>query len=304
MAYVIGGIGVDDGMLPSMERYDALTGQWNAMAAMNTARHSYGACVIAGEIYVTGGRDESLSVLSSIERYSPLSDSRSTIVPLPDARAGHGAVTVGSAMYVLGGCCKIDGVTRDTASALKFDSAHGTWSEIAPLPAAIYNFTACAIDNDIYVFGGLLGHVDQASVFRYDTITNMWSTLAPMSEPSAYHSAIALDGLISLVGVGTMCRKLYQFDPASNVWTTLASPGHSEEPANFLLGGRLYVAGGLRHGARTLRYEVMTDTWTPVSDMLEGRQCSGAVTIGVSDPVEEEQNLFNALIDKATSEGP
>jgi hypothetical protein len=48
-----------------------------------------------------------------------------------------------------------------------------------------------------------------------------------------------------------------------------------------------------------LRYDAVADTWTPVLDMLQGRIYFCAVSIGVSGPVKKEQNLFDALIDKA-----
>jgi hypothetical protein len=302
VAYMMGGFN-GGGTMSSMERYDTSTEQWSAAAAMITARHSFGACVIEGEIYVTGGCDESGNFISLAEKYSPSTDSWSALAPLPTARAFHATIAVGSAMYVLGGCCRIGAFFVDTASALTFNSTHGIWSEIAPLPEARDNFAACAIDNDIYVFGGLYQDMPQASVFKYDTVTNIWSTLAPMPECSAYHSAILLNGLVYLVGAGTSGSELHQFDPASGVWTTLASPGYSEEAASFIVGGCLCVAGGNDHGELVLRYDGMTDTWTPVVDMLKFRKCFGAVTIGVSGPVEEEQNLFDALIDKAASDG-
>jgi N-acetylneuraminic acid mutarotase len=90
----------------------------------------------------------------------------------------------------------------------------GTWSEMAPLPEARESFAACAIENDIYVFGGLSRGVSQASVFKYDTVANIWSTLTPIPEASAYYSASVLDGLVYLVGAGLMHSDLYQFDPA------------------------------------------------------------------------------------------
>jgi N-acetylneuraminic acid mutarotase len=301
LAYVIGGF-YEGERLPSMERYDALTGQWSAVAAMSTARHSFGACVIAGEIYVTGGSDENRIIVSSVEKYSPSSDTWSAVVPLPDARAHHATIAVGSAMYVIGGYRSIGGRQRDTASALKFDSTHGIWSEIAPLPEARDDPAACAIGNDIYVFGGIYEYMPQASVFKYDTVTNIWSTLAPMPERSACHCAIVLDCTVYLVGAGTANNEFYRFDPASNIWTTLASPGRSEDAASFVLGGSLHVAGSLRHGTRVLRYDAVTDEWTPVMNMLEGRAFFCTVTIGVS-VVEEDKNLFDALIDKAGSQG-
>jgi hypothetical protein len=54
MAYVMGGNGHDDHM-SSMGRYDASSGQWSTVAAMENARSSLGACVIAGELHVSGG---------------------------------------------------------------------------------------------------------------------------------------------------------------------------------------------------------------------------------------------------------
>jgi hypothetical protein len=56
VAHVVGGFG-PSGPLSSMERYDASSGQWSAVVAMGTVRHSFEACVVAGELYVTGAFD-------------------------------------------------------------------------------------------------------------------------------------------------------------------------------------------------------------------------------------------------------
>jgi hypothetical protein len=86
LAFVIGGLGGgdidhsngydsdDEEILSSMERYDSSSGEYNAVAAMGTARHAFGACVVAGEIYVTGGRGRVLQYLLSVEKFSPSSN--------------------------------------------------------------------------------------------------------------------------------------------------------------------------------------------------------------------------------------
>jgi hypothetical protein len=56
VAYAMGGDGIG-GVLSSMERYNASSGKWSAVASMGTARRQFGACVVAGELYVSGGRD-------------------------------------------------------------------------------------------------------------------------------------------------------------------------------------------------------------------------------------------------------
>jgi N-acetylneuraminic acid mutarotase len=207
---------------------------------------------------------------------------------------------------VLGGSCITDHFQREKASALKLDIARGIWSEIAPLPGARKNFATCAIENDINVFGGTHS-MRQASVLKYNTVTNVWSTLAPMPACSAFHCAIALDGLVYLMGAGTTSSEYFRFDPASGVWTTIASPGcaRSHGAVSFQLGGCLYVAGGVGHGAgaRVERYDAVADTWTPVLDMLEGRTCFSAAIIGFRGSFEGEQDLFDALIDKAVNGG-
>jgi hypothetical protein len=67
-----------------------------------------------------------------------------------------------------------------------------------------------------------------------------------------------------------------------------------------VLGGILYAAGGdigsiLGTTASVERYNVATDTWTAVANMLEGRCAFCSVTIGSAGPAEEE-NLFDKLI--------
>jgi hypothetical protein len=230
VAYVMGGQGTGSVILSSMERYDATSGQWSAVAAMGTARVRFGYCVMAGEIYVTGGHDTGGNCLSSVERYSPSSDSWSAVAPLPAGRSRHATVEVGSVMYVLGGA--------PMASVLKFDSKQGTWSRAAPMPVAKNSFAACAIGNDIYVFGGSLNHLPQTSVFMFDTEANTWSTLAPMPHDCVSQNASLLGGLVYIVGAGQGGREVLRFDPASGAWSTLAPTlSRRRREAPFVLSG-------------------------------------------------------------------
>jgi kelch-like protein 17 (actinfilin)/kelch-like protein 20 len=299
MAFVVGGY--DDSMetLRSMERYNALSGQWSAVTSMRTAREYFGACVIAGELYVCGGRNDEDGDLSSVEKYSPVSDAWDAVAPLLEARCGHAVVAVGSAMYVISGTYN----HVLTASMLMFDTVLGTWTEVAPMPDARSGCAACVIGSGIYVFGGEDNDDRvQVSVFKYDTMGNSWSTLAPM--PSArwcYHSASILDGLVYIVGPAPYGAETLRYDPASDAWSTLAPCLNGKlQGTSFILGGRLHAAGGSENGANVERYDMDTDTWTAVADMLEDRTASRSVTIGSAGPAEEE-DLFDKLIAVANS---
>jgi N-acetylneuraminic acid mutarotase len=295
-AYVMGGHANGGGMLSSMERYDSSSNQWVAVAAMRAARRLFGICAIVGELYVTGGKSEGQNV-ASVEKYSPSSDTWGTVAPMPAARVGHAAVAVGSFMYVLGGVLD----HSETSTVLKFDSIHGTWSEVAPLPASRYDISACVLGNDIYVFGGEDANEGaQDSVFKYDMMANTWSTLEPMPFIGCGLSLSVIDGMICIMGDGG--RAVHRFNPESGAWNMLTPMSRSRLfSASFVLNGNLYAASGVGAGSgcSVERYDIATDTWTVVADMLQGRAFFGAATIQPAGP-GEEQDLFDALITQAT----
>jgi hypothetical protein len=62
--------------------------------------------------------------------------------------------------------------------------------------------------------------------------------------------------------------------------------------ATFVVGGCLYVAGGIGNSSSGERYDVASDTWTAMADMLNGREFLCAVTIGAVE-LAEDQDLFD-----------
>jgi N-acetylneuraminic acid mutarotase len=164
------------------------------------------------------------------------------------------------------------------------------------MPDAFFTCAACAIGSIIYVFGGISIAL-RDSVRKYDTAANIWSTLAPMPSARNNHSAVFLDGLVYIVGahgVQDDGREILRYDPAADAWSTLAPVmiGKYLGTSLFVLGGNLYAA---RYSANVERYDVDTDTWMAMSNMLEGRTAFCSFTIASAGPAEEE-NLFDKLI--------
>jgi N-acetylneuraminic acid mutarotase len=305
MVFVVGGVGIDGTSLSSMERYDAASGHWIAMAAMNTPRKGCAACTVAGELYVTGGIGIGISSIDTVEKYSPLSDSWSEVASLLDARSEHAAVAVGSAMYVLGGCV---GYGSGTASVLKFDIAQGTYSEVAPMPEARYAFATCAVGKDIFVFAGEDGYT--STVCKYDTEADTWSTLEQMPTDALQHSACVLDDLIYIVGVSGSDCGILRFNPASGVWSELEPMRFSRlGGAAFVLDGCMYAVGGtgrifpFAELCSVDRYDVDNDSWTRVANIAWNRSHFAVATIVSAGPAEE-QDLFDSLIAKASNGHP
>jgi hypothetical protein len=278
-----------------MERYDASSGQWSTLSAMGTARREFGACWMAGELYVTGGSTDGRRASTSVEKYSPSSGTWSAVAAMPSVRANHAAVAVGSDMYVLGGYEDIG-----THSVFKFDSTHGVWSKMeACMPLWRLNFASCAVGSDIHVFGESGGGSGQSSVFKFDTVAEEWTILAPMPQEATYHSASVMDGLVYIVEVGYRGCVL-RFDPALQIWSTLASTSCSRHGGVlFVVGGHLYAAGGADTRSHPPRTSVASKKWRAVADMLEARLGFATVTNGSASPAEE-QDLFDSLIAKAT----
>jgi hypothetical protein len=97
-----------------------------------------------------------------------------------------------------------------------------------------------------------------------------------------------------------MNENVLRFDPVDNMWTTLKPTLTAKKSGcAFMLGGCLYAAGGSSTPLSVERYDMGSNTWTAVADMLGGRSSIGSVTIGSTSPVEE-QNLFDSLIAKAS----
>jgi hypothetical protein len=244
MALVMGGLDNNGGALSSMERYNVALSEWTTMAAMDTERSRFGACVLAGEAYVICGVDCDWNRLSSVEKYSPSSDAWSAVTSLPEPRAYCSAISVGSAINVLGGM--IGDNAESTASVLKLDEKQGMWSRVAPMPGVRPESAACVVGTDIFVFGGIDDErEEQASVFKYDTEADSWIVLAPMQFAEYGHSVNVIDGLIYMTGAGAHGHDFLRFEPTPGLWTTLASTlrGHWHG-ATFVLDGSLYVAGG------------------------------------------------------------
>jgi hypothetical protein len=277
------GRGDDRIVLSNMEQYDATSGRWSAVAPMSIRRDTFAACVILGEVYVTGGRDENTETLGSMEKYSPASDTWTTLVAMPGGfRFLHTALAVGLDMYVFGG---------SSPQKFKYNSTQGSWSMVSRIPEPKICFAACVMGTDIYVFGGDANRSGTDTVYKYDTLVDEWSILSPMPHISAE---------------SLHCRrwipwpKVMRFDPVSEVWSELASTSINRRAgASFVLGDCLYAVGGSPDCSSDVkRYDVVTDTWIEVANMLEGRCFFGAVTVTITSSAKEE-GLFDSLIAKA-----
>lgn len=203
---------------------------------------------------------------------------------------------------VIAACGDDGGVTTHDANT-NGDAAIGActpapgWTAAPSLARGDTQETATvALDGKIYVLGGFGGAAENvpvlASVQIFDTVTCAWS-MGPDLPRSVHHAnAAVVDGRIYVVGA----MEGLNFMAVGHVWswnpaTDTAWATHTSMPAGTqrgsavtgVIGGTIYLAGGLRGGAvnQVSSYTPMTDTWDtttlPVLPIVRDHGCGGVV---------------------------
>lgn len=100
--YAIGGF-TGRRCIRTVERYDAKTDTWTAVAPMASLRSGVSAVTLGGKIYALGGSTSGNGRLRSCEVYDPVRDSWSPIASMLTARSNFAAVVCDELIYVFGG---------------------------------------------------------------------------------------------------------------------------------------------------------------------------------------------------------
>lgn len=110
-----------------------------------------------------------------------------------------------------------------------------------------------------------------------------WSSTASPGTPHSYHSVVAVDGKIYVVG-GESTGSFEVFDPRQDAWTDLP---RMPDPRSFLaavaVNGRIYALGGLAETgasvARVDEYDIARKAWRRRTDMPTARDRLAAVIV-------------------------
>jgi N-acetylneuraminic acid mutarotase len=175
------------------------------------------------------------------------------------------------------------GATADAATASAVGSDR--WIARAAMPSAQTGLAVAVLGNGsgkpiVYAIAGHRTNTVQA----YDVSTNTWSRKANYPEAAGFtNGAGVINGKIyvsgGVTGSETVSRRLYQYNPATNVWTRKHDmPAASYYGVTGVIGGRLYVLTACDEVCPPVkafwRYNPGTDNWTslptPPSDHNEG----------------------------------
>lgn len=245
---IIGG----DGNLLFPENLVVTNIYWSYLPGVTDAYLDAGAVDEGDTILLYGGTDGTNST-SSVIAYSPSGDGTSPVPSMSVARSylGYAPDSSGNA-YAIGG---LDANGRPLSSVERYSQDANSWSAVASLPVALYDFPAVFDHtNQIYIFGGYTNTAlggEVAMAWRYSVRSNNWTRIASMPVAvAAGAAAIGADGQIYVAGGisgGAAVDIVQVYNPASNSWT-ISTPLPEPLDASAMSVdslGRLIVMGGM-----------------------------------------------------------
>ncbi len=178
---------------------------------------------------------------------------------------------------------------RVTVSLLSSPAA-GAWARRAELPEANSEMSVSEADGKIYVLGGYPSNrITVASVQVYNPVANTWRLTTPMPVALNHTMSANVNGKIYIIGgqptatgAGPFVDTVYEFDPATERWTTRAPmPTARGGGAAAVLNGKIYVAGGRPPGGNHFAvFDPADNTWQTLPALPTQRNHLGAATIG------------------------
>ena len=166
---------------------------------------------------------------------------------------------------------------------------NGTWIQKTSAPFDAFENAAAAVDGKIYLFGG--NESNQSHLQIYDVANDSWSFGAHIPEnPGNHISAQSIGTKIYLIGgINPETSKLRIYDTLTDSWSEGApitadgavfAVGSTQ---SAVLGGKIYVFGGLHFGTDTnqsIVYDPLSDTWSDLPDVPFGLSHGGIGTDG------------------------
>ena len=105
--FAIGGIGMEQSTMASMERLSDLNREWEVVEKMNEPRATFAAVSCAGNIYAIGGvtetSDRKITTLKSVEKYNLIERKWTFVSGMNAERCGHAACVFRGKIFVVGG---------------------------------------------------------------------------------------------------------------------------------------------------------------------------------------------------------
>ena len=227
-------------------------GHWTKFGDMPERRYAHTVDEIDGKVYVIGGAIDEGSAYPTHSLVYDLSSGEWSQLNLYNnsVRATHSSCVVDGKLYIVGGH---HDELKSIATMEMFDPDSGKWVSKTPMPTARGLAACVAVDDKIYVIGGM--KVDSTNwagfnkVEVYDTKNDTWTQAANMPSKRWGLSATAANGKIYVFGgrsTGDPYGSIEVYDIQTNTWTTSSKnmPTPRYCLTTCLLDSNIYTIGG------------------------------------------------------------
>ncbi|MFO7447655.1 MAG: kelch repeat-containing protein [Ignavibacteriaceae bacterium] len=236
--------------------YDTLTDTWEQKADIPSGRSNFALAAIDDKIYAIGGDPFS----PQNEVYNVKTNSWKILAPMLTPRQHISCAVVNGNIYVIGGLVNVtDGSAPSNWSYENVSNinevyltATDSWKELAPMPAKRHGAYLAAVDDKIFVIGGMGIKEDMwaalSTVEMYDPETDKWETKASLPVPrDGFGIAVINKEIYIIGGFGPEpLNTVFVYDTESDTWkTTTDFPNmESVSPGSTVIKNRIYIAGG------------------------------------------------------------
>uniref|UniRef100_A0A8C5MHG9 Kelch like family member 35 n=1 Tax=Leptobrachium leishanense TaxID=445787 RepID=A0A8C5MHG9_9ANUR len=223
--------------LPYTESYHLKSGQWTSLPSVpGYTKSEFAVCALKNNIYISGGHinsDEVWLLNTQLNVWVK-------VAPLNKGRWRHKMVTVKGEIYAVGG---FDGTQR-LSSVERYNAFTNSWMAVSPLLEAVSSAAVVSCMNKLYVISGAVDECANTNKVQcYDPKENTWRYLSPAPFCQRCINAVALDGIIYVVG--GMQSTVFSYNPLTDIWSKAANlPGPLESCGLTVCGGNIHIMGG------------------------------------------------------------
>ena len=160
-----------------------------------------------------------------------------------------------------------------------FAQTHNFWTAGSAMPTARKYPMAGAINQEIYVVGGVTNNTVVADNQVYTPASNTWSTAASIPTATEDAACAVLNNVLYIFGGSndgkTVTNAVWSYTPATNKWSAKAAmPTARASAAAAVENGKIYVIGGTDGQNRfsaVESYNPANNTWTVEASLPVGK---------------------------------
>lgn len=195
--------------------------------------------------------------------------------PMPGAmRAGFGVVVLNGKLLVMAGYLVVKGTGPASADVYQYDSCLNSWSKLADMNVARYDFASAEVNGMVYVVGGYGINGDSLSSAEvYNPDTNKWSIIESLRCPRWGCFACGFDGKLYVMGgrssfsIGNS-RFVDVYHPEQHAWFEMKS-GCVMVTAHAVLGTKLFCIEW-KNQRKLAIFDAKDNSWKVVPVPLTG----------------------------------